>query len=182
MRCKKSFIIFFIALILLNLSIIFATNANNNNISNFFRIHVVANSDSIDDQLLKYKIAKQIDEYISCLTVSCESKQETKEKIESNIQKILSLCNSIIEEQGYNYNIKAYLGKIEYSEKQKDNIYMSSGIYDSLKIIIGNGNGNNWWSLIYPTTNSEFDINELKNDEPKYSLYIIEWIKALLNN
>jgi len=178
MRYKKTFIIFLIALILLNVSIIFATNTNNNNISNFFRIHVVANSDSINDQLLKYEVAKELEEYIFKLTADSNSKQESKEIIETNIQNILNLCNDILIEQGYSYDIKAYIGRIEYDEKQKDNIHMSSGIYDSLKIVIGNGNGTNWWSLIYPT----LDYDYLENPEInhiEYKLYIVELFKKI---
>ena len=56
MRYKKKFYIFLISLVLLNLTLVFATNNNKENLSNYFRIHVVANSDSIDDQILKYNI------------------------------------------------------------------------------------------------------------------------------
>lgn len=181
MRLQKSFIIFLIALVFLNVTIIFATNSNNNNISNFFRIHVVANSDSIDDQLLKYQVAKKVDEYISLLTVNCNSKEESKNVIENNIQNILSICKSVITEQGYDYTVKAYIGRIEYDEKQKDDIYMSSGIYDSLKIVIGNGLGNNWWSLIYPTNIDSVITDKTNNSDVEYSIGIVEWLKELFD-
>jgi hypothetical protein len=76
--------------------------------------------------------------------------------------------------------IKAYIGKISYDEKEKDNIYMSSGIYDSIKIVIGNGNGANWWSLIYPTSLALHESNYEQNVE--YKSYIFEWFKELLSN
>ncbi len=179
MRLKKSFIIFIISLILLNITIVFATAKNNNNIASFFRIHVVANSDSIDDQLLKYQVSKEVEEYISELTLNCVSKEECKKIIEHNVQNILALANDILVQQGYNYDLKAYIGNLEYDEKQKDDIYMSSGIYDSLKIIIGNGNGNNWWSLIYPSSIDNFSEEDSTKCNIQYRFGIIDWFKEL---
>lgn len=181
MRYKKTFVIFLISFILLNLSLVFATNINNSNYNNYFRIHVVANSDSIDDQLLKYTIAKQVDEYITIITKSSNSKQKSKEIIQSNIHEILNICNNIITEQNYNYDVKAYIGKIQYDEKQKDNTQMQAGVYDSLKIVIGNGNGQNWWSLIYPTTLTNVDVQDSLNEETTFSLGIIEMFKMMFN-
>ena len=183
MRFKKTFIIFIISIILLNLSIIFATNANNNNIDNFFRIHVVANSDSIDDQLLKYVVAKNVNEYIGTITSNSSSKQESKSIITSNMQNILNLCNNVITREGYAYNITGYVGKLEYDEKESDNIYMKRGIYDSVKIVIGDGLGQNWWSLIYPTNlNLELQQDSKDSNNIEYRFFIIDWVEALFSN
>lgn len=182
MKFKKTFIIFLITFILLNLTIIFATANNNKKISNFFRIHIVANSDSIDDQILKYNVAKQIEQYIYELTKNCANKQESKKTIEQNMQNILTLCNHIIQNNGYDYDLTAYIGKIQYDEKQKDGVTMSEGIYDSLKIVIGNGTGDNWWSLIYPTfvDSDNKKIAPTSNDiECKF--FIVEWFKELFD-
>ena len=182
MRLKKTFIIFMIAMILLNFSLIFATNENNNKIKNYFRIHVVANSDSIEDQLLKYTIAKEVNAYILRLTINSNSKEESKQIIESNIQNILTLCNNVITNENYTYSVKAYVGTLEYSSKESDNIYMSAGVYDSIKIVIGKGNGHNWWSLIYPTSLQEYsNTNSYDSNYIKYDLFIVKWFKNLLS-
>lgn len=180
MRYKKTLIMFLIALILLNLSIVLATNKNNNNINKFFRVHIVANSDSTDDQLLKYKIAKTLENYIYSLTESSYTKEESKKIIEANMKNIINICNNIISKEGYDYEIAAYIGKLKYGEKEKNNIYMEAGIYDSLKIIIGNGNGNNWWSLIYPSSIEYVPLEET-SEEVEYRIYIIDWFKELLH-
>jgi len=176
MRLKKTFIIFLICLILLNLSLVYAININNTS-NKYFRIHIVANSDSIDDQLLKYTIAKQVNEYTTELTKHCKTKQQSKLIIKENIQSILQLCNNILKANNSSYSIKAYLGKQLYEEKQMNNIHMDSGIYDSLKIVIGNGAGQNWWSLIYPTTFSGESVQEIFDDETNYSFGIIQLIQ-----
>ena len=181
MRYKKCCIIFLIALITLNFSIIYATNKNTTMSENFFRIHIVANSDSIDDQLLKYNVAKEVDKYLNNITKDCCSKEESKYIIENNIQEILSLCNEIIKENNSNYSVKAYFGKIQYDEKHFNDTYMDSGIYDSLKIVIENGKGQNWWSLIYPTSFSEINREDIFNEETKYSFGLIELFKEFFD-
>lgn len=160
---NKLFIIMFI---ILNVIILFNTYQSKNTIDNYFRIHIVANSDSIEDQILKYNMAKKVDEYLLTLNNSKLTKDEAKEQIESNVQNILNICEQTIIENGYTYNVSANIGKIYYDETYKDNTYMKAGIYDSLQIIIGNGKGQNWWSLVFPYA---FDGVAIKNDENKYN-------------
>lgn len=176
---KLCFCIFLVTLLILNFSILYAINDNNNNISNYFRIHVVANSDSIDDQLLKYNIAKKLNIYINNLTLNCSTKEESKKTIENNIDKILTICHNEIVHNGSNYTVKAYIGKFKYDKKESYAFNMKAGIYDSLKIVIGNGNGQNWWSLIYPNNYLE----NIQNGDSKieFSFGILEFFEKLFN-
>lgn len=179
MLYRKTFYIFLLAIILLNISIIYATNLNNDNYK-YFRVHIVANSDSIDDQLLKYTIAKEVNEYIENITKSCTTKNEAKQVVKQNIQTILNICDSTVKENNKEYSVKAYIGKIEYDEKSFNNYYMDSGIYDSLKIEIGNANGQNWWSLIYPTLFSNTSTEEIFDESTTFSFGIIDFIQNIL--
>lgn len=178
MRFTKTFYTFLISIVLLNLSLVYATTINNAN-DKYFRIHVVANSDSIDDQLLKYTVSKKVNEYITNITKDSKTKDESKQIIEQNIQNILSLCDKTIKENGENYTVKAYIGKIAYDEKYMNDIHMSAGTYDSIKIVIGDGNGQNWWSLIYPTSFTDTTIEEAFLEDTTYSLGIIEFFKNI---
>ena len=178
MKIKITFIVFLISLFILNLGLIYANSINEQN-SNIFRIHIVANSDSIDDQILKYNIAKKVDDYINKITTNCNNKSESKQAIKKNIQNILNICSETIKENNLNYSVKAYIGKLSYEEKQKDNIHMNAGIYDSLKIIIGDGNGQNWWSLIYPSSLAIDGEQDIFTSETKYTFGIIELFKKL---
>ena len=181
MRSKKILLyIFLIAFVLLNITIIYGNCTNKSNIQNYFRIHVVANSDSIDDQLLKYTVAKEVNNYIETLTKNTASKEESKQIIQDNIQNILKICNNIIKNENYNYSVKAYIGKIQYDEKKSYNFYMDGGIYDSLKIVIGHGNGQNWWSIIYP--NNYLELIDDKETEPQFSFGIIDIFESIFIN
>lgn len=180
MRFKKTFYIFLISFFLLNIILVYATNINASN-NNYLRIHVVANSDNIDDQLLKYKVAKQVNEYISQITKNCITKEQSKMTIEKNMQDILTLCEQTIANENMHYSVKAYLGKMRYEEKQKYNISMPKGTYDSLKIVIGNGNGQNWWSLIYPTSFDNITTQDTFSDDTCYSFKLLEVLKNIFS-
>ena len=175
---KISLYVFLIAIILLNLTIIQATNKNNNNINSYFRLHIVANSDNIDDQLVKLNVSKEVNEYIKELIPSDISKQETKKILTDNILNILKICSNTIKENGKYYDVKAYIGNIQYDYKTYNEYSFDSGIYDSLKIVIGEGKGNNWWSLIYP---GNMDIDEYLKSDTTCSFKVVEIIKKIFN-
>ena len=160
-------ILFLFSFILLNVYITYNTYVSYKNNQNFFRIHVVANSDSIEDQLLKYKIADKIDKYIASIIPTSTDKETSKTIIENSIQEILDICYMETENSSLAYPIYANIGNMYYDEKVKDTIHMDSGTYDSLKIVIGSGTGQNWWSLIYPNAYDAIVTDE--NDLDKKS-------------
>lgn len=146
------FIIFLTTFTLLNLFLIISCIENNNNISNFFRIHVVAATDSIEDQKIKLEVAENVQSYISNITedLTDKSKENLKNIVTEHIDEILNIANYTIKENGKNYSVVANIGNIYYDEKIYNGIKADSGIYDSLQIVLESGQGQNWWSLIYP--------------------------------
>lgn len=171
---NKLFIIMFI---ILNTLILYNTYLSKDRIDSYFRIHVVSNSDSIDDQLLKYKVAKNVDKYLATFNNTHLSKDEIKREIENNIESILNICDETIANNGYKYDVTVNIGKIYYDEKQKDDLYMDAGIYDSLQIVIGSGKGQNWWSLVFPyafdgvvmeNSNDVENESEIKTDDTNH--------------
>lgn len=107
-------VICFSAFIVLNIYLLYSTYITNTNTENYFRVHIVANSDSVKDQLLKYKVADKLDTYISMLFASDDIDKATcKRTIEDNIQNILAICDAEITSSGSNYpvyaNIRQYV-------------------------------------------------------------------------
>lgn len=161
--------LFIFLFIILNLYIAYNTYTQVQNQKKFFRIHVVANSNSIEDQLLKFKIADKVDKYICSIipNTNLVTKDTSKAIIEDNIQEILNICYKETKNSSLDYPIYANIGNMYYDEKVKDTLHMDSGTYDSLKIVIGSGSGQNWWSLIYPNAYDAIvtdDIDEKKDD------------------
>lgn len=181
MQKKILFILVILLIILLNTTIIYATK-NATNMQNYFRIHIVANSDSIDDQILKYQVAKDVSNYISKITINADTKEDYIKCINNNIYNILNVAKNSITKHGYNYPVYANIGNIYYDEKTKNNVYMQAGIYDSLQIIIGNGDGENWWSLLFPNSIDGLEISDtITNNNITFESGILNSVQKILD-
>ncbi len=171
----KKYMTCFIALfsfIILNGLIIY--NINNDK-KDIFRLHIVSNSNSIYDLIEKLKVNENVNTYLKSLKIeNLNSKEEVKNKIYGNIDNILDVANNTLKEDNVTYLATAKYGKIYYTEKEDISIKMDEGIYDSLQIILGEGNGENIWSLIFP---NEEDMKNISNFET-----IIPGISKIYNN
>ncbi|MDD2376836.1 MAG: stage II sporulation protein R [Clostridia bacterium] len=134
---------------------------------NYFRLHVVANSDSIDDQIIKLKIADKIENYINNVIFKQNfTKQETYNTIYNNMDEILLISNSELKENNINYVSTAKLGKINYTEKKNIYTTMDEGSYDSIQILLGDAKGKNYWNLIFPNKENIRTLEGLENILP----------------
>ena len=118
--------------------------------SSVVRLHILANSDSNEDQSLKIKVRDDIIAYLEPLLETAENVEKTKEIIASNIELIEKEVEKSIKKHGYAYSATAVLGKSEFPQKSYEGATFPAGKYDALKIIIGDGNGQNWWCVLYP--------------------------------
>lgn len=201
MRFKKIEIYVFTLFILLNLVIFSSTLKQKENLDNYFRIHIVANSNSKEDQKLKKEVAANLQKEIQTIlnTEKPATKQETKKIIVENIQELLKVTNDTIKNKNYNYTVSANIGNIKYDKKQNEEIQMAKGTYDSVRFVIGEGKGENFWSLLYPNSlvgTYEIDIYDEKtiktNDinidtmieynDTTYSSFIYEWFVHMFND
>lgn len=137
--------------ILLNILLLFHCFNVKQNQDNFFRLHIVANSNSIDDQITKLKVSKKVTSYINKLCgLNCYNNITAEITIKNNINKILEIANNELKGNNVEYTAYANIGKISYDEKHSDTLNMEKGIYNSVQIVLGEGNGENFWSLIFP--------------------------------
>lgn len=130
--------------------------------SNFIRLHVVANSDSTEDQIVKYKIRDSVISYLSPYLTSAKSKQQAEKIINDKIQELYSISDNILKEEGLNSNIKISFGNYKFPTKDYSKFILPEGNYDALKIEIGDAVGQNWWCVMFPslcvTNNCSFEI------------------------
>ena len=122
---------------------------------NIIRLHVLANSDSEQDQDLKLDVRDYILGDIAALTENCEDADEAAVKIQDGLKNIEIKAKDFINRQGYDYGVKAVLSKEIYPERIYEDsggeIYnFPSGKYQSLIITIGEGSGQNWWCVLFP--------------------------------
>lgn len=114
------------------------------------RFHVLANSDSEEDQALKLAVRDRVlQEYSELLTV-CTSKEETLAALEKAQQAICETAEAEVIARGYDYPVRVSLVREEFPFKKYDDLIFPAGVYDALRIEIGAAEGQNWWCVLYP--------------------------------
>lgn len=114
------------------------------------RFHVLANSDSEKDQNLKLAVRDRVLQEYADLLGECENKTETLIALEEAKQNISETALAEIRAQGYAYPVRVSVVREEFPEKTYDTMTFPAGVYDALRIEIGEANGQNWWCVLYP--------------------------------
>ena len=170
MKKNMTLFIFIFCFIILNifLSVNFINKRNLND--NIIRLHVVANSNKTQDQIVKLKIYEKINEYINSIRTNKDmSNEELLNLIKSNANKIIEISNSTLRQNNFSYDTKLEIGKIYYDEKQSINLDMQAGSYNSIKVMLGDSEGNNIWSIIFPNKENIDKLQPLNSIFPEIS-------------
>ena len=113
------------------------------------RLHILANSNSIFDQELKLEVRDKIVEYLTPKLKKSNNLKETKKIISENLYNIESIAKEIVSKKA-NYSVAVSLDTSMFPTKHYKNISFPAGNYEALKVVIGNGSGNNWWCVMFP--------------------------------
>ena len=114
------------------------------------RFHVIANSDSEEDQNLKLKVRDAIINYLQPKLLESESIEESELIIKKEYDELEKISKNIILENGYDYDVKVGIDYSKLPTKQYSNVVLPAGEYKALRIIIGEGKGKNWWCVMFP--------------------------------
>lgn len=114
------------------------------------RFHVIANSDSKEDQELKLTVKNQVVAYMEQLLEEADNVEETREIIIENMDNIEATARLTLEEEGSVYPVHAELTRCYFPVKTYGDITLPDGEYEALRVTIGNAEGKNWWCVMYP--------------------------------
>ena len=114
------------------------------------RLHVLANSDSEEDQRLKLKVRDAVLEYTEDAVSSCKSVDEAKNVMENSKDDIQAVCEKAISDAGFDYPVSIRFGYEKYPEKTYNSVTLPSGDYYSVRVMIGEAEGHNWWCVLFP--------------------------------
>ena len=114
------------------------------------RLHVLANSDSEEDQTLKLQVRDSIIAAMADTMNSAHSAEDAAALIDASLGEIEATARAVVAEAGYSYDVSAVIGKETYPRRQYGEISLPAGEYTSLRVIIGEGNGHNWWCVLFP--------------------------------
>lgn len=113
------------------------------------RLHVIANSDSAEDQSLKLKVRDEIIKEVGSLENS-QSIGESRNYLKSHLGRMEQVAAEVIRENGKEYTAKADLGVRWIPAKTYGDMYFPAGNYEALNVTLGKGQGHNWWCVLFP--------------------------------
>ena len=176
-----------IAVLTFIFSILFSSvylSAECSEISNeVLRLHILANSNSEQDQELKLKLRDFLLKETENVFKNCKTKEESIVSANENLSDIEKLSNEFIKTQGFDYKVKVELEEVYFNTRVYDSFAMPPGKYNALRVLIGSGEGHNWWCVMYPPVclpsaesteklDQVLDENQMEiiENEPKYEI------------
>ncbi len=167
------------------------------------RLHVVANSDSEEDQELKMKVKETIVTYLRGEMKDASTVADARQAIRENLPAVEEIAREKMEMEGYDYGAEATLETCYFPVKEYGDMTFPAGDYEALKVRIGTGEGKNWWCVMYPTlcfvdstyqvvpdsskeklkeslTEEEYE-SLLDGEDTTYSVKIWEWMKNIFS-
>lgn len=128
----------------------YAQNVSTDIANTVFRLHVIANSDSDEDQNLKYKVRDNLLSYMNEICINCTNKQDAIALVEKNKEDFKQIALDTITNEGYSYDVNINIGNFEFPTKDYGDISLPAGFYDALRVEIGEAKGQNWWCVMFP--------------------------------
>ena len=115
------------------------------------RLHVVAASDSQEDQAVKLQVRDAVIAYVEAALDHVMTIEEAKVWLQENLPRIQEAANDVLQKLGLSHRAAVTLQQEAFPEREYDTFSLPSGVYDSLRITIGEGQGHNWWCVIFPS-------------------------------
>lgn len=116
----------------------------------YLRIHVRANSNSDEDQSVKYAVKDEVVAFITPYVAECVTKQRAMEVIGGILPEIEQVCNRALSARGKSYTARASIRREQFPTRVYGELTLEEGVYDALILELGTGTGDNWWCVIYP--------------------------------
>lgn len=142
-----------------------------------FRLHIVANSDSQEDQQIKLVVRDAVLQITKEDILDCKNAEQAEEYIKDNVEIIIETANETLEKNGFSYTAAAYVGNYHFPDKSYKDVNYPEGDYQALRIVLGKGQGENWWCVMFPP----LCISEIDGDEQdvEYTSFFAELIENL---
>jgi len=165
---------------------------------NLLRLHILANSDSIEDQRLKLLVRDELLDHSREFFGDSANREDIIAAAEENLVNIENTAEKVLRENGCNCDVRCELADMYFDERTYGEITVPAGNYTALRVTVGSGGGHNWWCVMYPSlclpcfsdeelTDEEKSLiseNEILTEPEEYHarLFVAEVIKDLLGN
>lgn len=118
--------------------------------NSLIRIHIIANSNSPVDQDIKFKVRDRLVNWLSPQLAASGSAPESRMILAQNLDAIReTACQEVKSRQG-NYGASVTLGEYDFPTRHYGEVVLPEGRYQALRVVLGDGEGANWWCVLYP--------------------------------
>lgn len=115
------------------------------------RLHVVASSDSETDQAVKLQVRDAVVSYVESALDHVMTIDEAKTWLQENLPGIQQAANGVLDKLGLDYRAEVTLTQEAFPQRDYDTFSLPSGVYESLRVTLGEGQGHNWWCVVFPS-------------------------------
>lgn len=163
---------------------------------NVVRLHILANSDSAEDQALKLKVRDAVLAATADWQEAAATPEEALALAEERLPALQAVAEQTVAAEGYDYPVTAQICRMYFTTRQYDTLTLPAGIYDAVRLSIGAGEGQNWWCVMYPplcvgaatdrrqaiTLWSDTQQNLVGGgDRYVVKFKVVEWVQSLLS-
>lgn len=134
------------------------------------RFHILANSDSDEDQEVKKKVRDAIGNYMAPRLEDAKNLSDTKDIVTTHMDEIVTVAEETLEKEGYSYGACARLATVDFPVKTYGSYTFPAGEYEALEITLGEGDGHNWWCVLYPNMCFQGTVYEVVDEEADEAL------------
>lgn len=148
----------------------------------YLRLHVIAHSDQARDQALKLKVRDAVLEHLQKDFEGINSAQEARQKAVQNKVRLETIASQVINEQGYDYPVQVLIEESDFPTRNYGALVLPQGRYQAVKIVIGQGQGKNWWCVLFPplclVSESEAGLTVDPQAKPEIRMKSVDWLKS----
>lgn len=134
------------------------------------RFHILANSDSKEDQEVKIKVRDAVGKMMEPKLKDSSGLEETEAIVEDNLDEIVSTAEQTLLENGYDYGATARLAQVDFPVKTYGSYTFPAGEYEALQVTLGEGEGHNWWCVLYPNMCFQGSVYEIVDEDADEAL------------
>ena len=114
------------------------------------RLHILANSDSREDQAIKLAVRDAVLSEYGAMLAEFDCAASAEAELMGMTDEISDFCRGVVQDMGYEHDVSVTVGKEWYETREYDDFSLPAGVYTSLQIFIGEGSGQNWWCVMFP--------------------------------
>ena len=118
--------------------------------SSYVRLHILANSDSVQDQSVKLKVRDAVVAYLTPQVKDVADAQAAKAIIVSRRDEIILVAKKCLADNGVDYPVDIQIGNFEFPVRSYGNLVLPEGEYQAVRILLGSAAGQNWWCVLFP--------------------------------